>query len=486
MINLNLQPAVATAATAASTTATAKTAGNTGITTSPTDNSAQSTQATSSSSDFASMLGTQLQTPADNQLIANQLSKLAQQLSDAGQPVTKDSLSQALSANVQNGSLPLTGDQVNQMMAAIAQLPAGDLQQVSLSSLLGKSTSLTSSVSSELSSSKSSSDKSETTADSQDSTSNLPVMALYAMLGMQTAQLPTQTTASNVASDASVTEAVVSGSGGNASTLGLTDVSASTLAGNKLRSLSTAQTSQFSLDKITAGTDTTALTTDSTLSLTSTTPSTVLTGSNALNTIDSTNSNSGSVDSSMLQQMMGQVQNFSSQSDSTSSANASTGASGQLTAALGSNDWQQSLSQQIVMFTHQGQQTAQLHLHPEDLGSIQISMKITDNQAQLHFVSGHSDVRAAIESAMPQLRSALADNGISLGQSSVGGDASQWQQAAQQQMAQSGSQQQSGNGSNWANFVSGNSNGNTVSETLTVPASIQSLASGNGAVDTFA
>ena len=88
-----------------------------------------------------------------------------------------------------------------------------------------------------------------------------------------------------------------------------------------------------------------------------------------------------------------------------------------LNAQLGSSEWQQALSQQILMFNRSGQHSAELRLHPQDLGSLQISLRIDDNQAQLHMASGHSQVRAALEAALPQLRTALADSGIQLGQS---------------------------------------------------------------------
>jgi len=153
----------------------------------------------------------------------------------------------------------------------------------------------------------------------------------------------------------------------------------------------------------------------------------------------------------------------------------------QLNAQLGSPEWQQQLGQQVMMFNRQGVQSAELRLHPQDLGSIQISMKIEDGQAQMHFVSGHSAVRSAIEAAMPDLKTALADNGISLGQSSVGSDSSQWQQA-QQQSSQSGSQQ--GNASSWAAF---NADGvNSAADALPVPASIAQRISGSNSVDIFA
>ena len=56
-------------------------------------------------------------------------------------------------------------------------------------------------------------------------------------------------------------------------------------------------------------------------------------------------------------------------------------------------------------------------------------------------MSAHASVRQAIETALPQLQQALAQAGISLGQTSVG------EQAAQQQFAQDqggGSQRQGG------------------------------------------
>ncbi|PHP34816.1 flagellar hook-length control protein FliK, partial [Salmonella enterica subsp. enterica serovar Typhimurium] len=62
-------------------------------------------------------------------------------------------------------------------------------------------------------------------------------------------------------------------------------------------------------------------------------------------------------------------------------------------APLGSHEWQQTFSQQVMLFTRQGQQSAQLRLHPEELGQVHISLKLDDNQAQLQMVSPHSHVR---------------------------------------------------------------------------------------------
>ena len=145
-----------------------------------------------------------------------------------------------------------------------------------------------------------------------------------------------------------------------------------------------------------------------------------------------------------------------------------------LSAPLGSSEWQQTLSQHVTMFTRQGQQSAELHLHPEDLGQVQISLKLDDNLAQIQMVSPHSHVRQALEAALPTLRTSLAENGIQLGQSSISSESFAGQQQSFSQQQQSS---RTGGGSNLAAEED---------ESLIVPASLQSAARGNSAVDIFA
>lgn len=154
-------------------------------------------------------------------------------------------------------------------------------------------------------------------------------------------------------------------------------------------------------------------------------------------------------------------------------------ASAQLSSQLGSQEWQQALGQQILMFSKNGQQTAELHLHPQDLGSIQISLKLDNDQAQLSMVSNHSQVRAALEAALPQLRTALADNGISLGQSNVSSD------AFQQGQSFSGQQEQQRNNHSGNTFSLASENDSDVTP-IAVPAALQARAAGSNAVDIFA
>jgi len=162
----------------------------------------------------------------------------------------------------------------------------------------------------------------------------------------------------------------------------------------------------------------------------------------------------------------------------TSTSTVSAPATPLLNSQLGSPEWQQALGQQILMFSRNGQQTAELHLHPQDLGSIQISLKLDNDQAQLSMVSNHSQVRAALEAAIPQLRTSLAESGISLGQSNVSSD------AFQQGQSFNGQQEQQRN-NNGSPFSLANENDSDVTQ-IAVPAALQARAAGSNAVDIFA
>ncbi|MGU3415402.1 flagellar hook-length control protein FliK [Enterobacteriaceae bacterium C34A] len=143
---------------------------------------------------------------------------------------------------------------------------------------------------------------------------------------------------------------------------------------------------------------------------------------------------------------------------------------------LGTPEWQQNVSQHITLFTRQGQQTAELKLHPENLGQVNITLKMDDNQAQIQMVSPHSHVRAALEAAIPTLRTQLADNGIQLAQSNVSSESFAGQQQQQSAFGQPSSQRS----------AEGRANPSDNEETLSVPVSLQAQVRGNGIVDTFA
>ncbi|GLK93971.1 hypothetical protein GCM10008164_17080 [Achromobacter xylosoxidans] len=146
----------------------------------------------------------------------------------------------------------------------------------------------------------------------------------------------------------------------------------------------------------------------------------------------------------------------------------------QVATPVGGTHWGTELGQQVVMMSHsarQGMQTAELRLDPPDLGPLRVSLNLSDGVASASFVSAHASVRQAIETAIPQLQQALAQAGISLGQTSVG------EQAAQQEFAQQhggGSQRHAGSGQAGADSVA------------EAPATVTVARNANALVDTFA
>lgn len=122
-----------------------------------------------------------------------------------------------------------------------------------------------------------------------------------------------------------------------------------------------------------------------------------------------------------------------------------------VTPQLYDSQWPQALGQQMIRMSTQGQQRAELQLNPPDLGPLKVVLNVVNDQAQAQFVSPHQAVRAAVEAALPHLRTALSENGIQLGQTSVGADA-----FASQAGNGNGQQQQApGNGRGQTGFGSG-------------------------------
>lgn len=108
-----------------------------------------------------------------------------------------------------------------------------------------------------------------------------------------------------------------------------------------------------------------------------------------------------------------------------------------LTAPLASPQWQNDLSQQVSSLVLRGDGRVSLQLNPADLGPLLVELKITEQSAQLQFVSGQAAVRSAVEQAIPQLRDALAEQGINLGDVNVGEQTRQQEQFLAQRGAAS-------------------------------------------------
>ncbi|VTU22481.1 Flagellar hook-length control protein [Variovorax sp. PBL-H6] len=146
---------------------------------------------------------------------------------------------------------------------------------------------------------------------------------------------------------------------------------------------------------------------------------------------------------------------------------------------VGSAEWAPALGHQVLRMTAGGQQVAELNLNPAGLGPLKITLSVGDNQAQAMFVSAHESVRKAVEAALPHLRSTLAEQGISLGQTSVGAESRPWSGAGGFAQQQDQRQNASSNGTNYP--------GTGRSEAAATPLPARASApSRTSAIDTFA
>lgn len=160
----------------------------------------------------------------------------------------------------------------------------------------------------------------------------------------------------------------------------------------------------------------------------------------------------------------------------TGDATSAPAASASLTAPLASPEWQKGLEQQVLGLHQRGEQRIELHLHPAELGPLSISLQLGESGAQAQFLSSHPQVRAAVEQAIPQLREALAQQGISLGETSVG----------EQQYRSPQEQFSGGNGGSFAGNGNGNGSGASVADASLESRPVAVPLSLNGGIDLYA
>lgn len=94
--------------------------------------------------------------------------------------------------------------------------------------------------------------------------------------------------------------------------------------------------------------------------------------------------------------------------------------------------WGGEFAQKIVWLSTQQQQIAEIRLNPAHLGPVEVMLNMSNDQITAQFVSSHLAVREAIEASLPRLREMMSENGITLGDVSVGAESFQQQADTQQ------------------------------------------------------
>lgn len=78
-------------------------------------------------------------------------------------------------------------------------------------------------------------------------------------------------------------------------------------------------------------------------------------------------------------------------------------------------EWAKEFSNQVRWITENNLQSAELRLHPRNLGSIEVKINVHNDQTNVHFLTPNAAVRDTLEASMVRLRDMLGDSGLSLG-----------------------------------------------------------------------
>lgn len=135
--------------------------------------------------------------------------------------------------------------------------------------------------------------------------------------------------------------------------------------------------------------------------------------------------------------------------------------------------WGGALGARIVSMIQQDVQSAEIHLDPPELGSLEVRVKVHQGEASIQVATSHPQVRDVLESQAFRLREALAEDGVNLSQFDVGSQ-------SQQGDGSSGEQSNSGEHSDQALAQGAFAEGDDV------PSKTVLLKTEPGRLDTFA
>ncbi len=90
-----------------------------------------------------------------------------------------------------------------------------------------------------------------------------------------------------------------------------------------------------------------------------------------------------------------------------------------IAAQAGSAEWQSQLSGRIRWMGNLNISSAELKLHPAELGAVEIQITTEDDQTRVSFITSNAAAKEVIESTLPRLRELLGEGGLQLEQGDV-------------------------------------------------------------------
>jgi len=87
---------------------------------------------------------------------------------------------------------------------------------------------------------------------------------------------------------------------------------------------------------------------------------------------------------------------------------------------LHADNFSDTLSSHIHWLAEQKIGHAHLQLHPQEMGQVEVRLKLDGDQLHADFISAQPEVRQALEHGLPRLRDLLSEHGLHLAQTDVG------------------------------------------------------------------
>ncbi|HHG8550299.1 TPA: flagellar hook-length control protein FliK [Legionella pneumophila] len=88
------------------------------------------------------------------------------------------------------------------------------------------------------------------------------------------------------------------------------------------------------------------------------------------------------------------------------------------------SQWSEQLSEHIVWLGHQDVKSALIKIHPEELGPLEINVKVVKDNASVNISTHSVYVKEIVDQAIPRLREMMAQQGINLSEVHIGTDTS--------------------------------------------------------------
>lgn len=138
-----------------------------------------------------------------------------------------------------------------------------------------------------------------------------------------------------------------------------------------------------------------------------------------------------------------------------------------LNQAINHPDWNQELGQKMLWMNNQNIQSADIQINPPHLGPLSIKVDVNNDQTSITFTTQHSEVKQAIEAAIPKLREMFGDQQLNLVDVNV--SQQQSQQKSANNFFQMGSDQNNSNKARQDNQQDETSKSNTISNIAETP-----------------